>query len=131
MAEPSARWRRGADRPTGGSGERRGPADYRNPWGFQARLDAGPPSGLPRRRAKALLAYLALPPERVHPRDKLAALLWGDLSDEHARQTLRQALATLRRVSLPSLTPTRSSWPMTVVARSSLTHTNVGAKAAP
>src|SRR2546426_3902721 len=65
--------------------------------GFQARLDTGEALGLPRRKAKALLAYLALPPGQAHPRDKLAALLWGDLSDEHARQALRQALATLRR----------------------------------
>jgi DNA-binding SARP family transcriptional activator len=45
--------------------------------GFQARLDLGPPVALPTRKSQALLAYLALPLGRAHPRDTLAALLWG------------------------------------------------------
>jgi hypothetical protein len=48
--------------------------------GFQARLDAGPPAALLTKKVQAFFAYLALPPGREHPRDKLAALLWGDLA---------------------------------------------------
>src|SRR5687768_7980146 len=65
--------------------------------GFRARLDAGPPLALPTRKAQALLAYLALPLGHVHPRDKLAALLWGDMRQPQARASLRQALAAIRR----------------------------------
>jgi DNA-binding SARP family transcriptional activator len=49
------------------------------------------------RKAWALLAYLALPPGQMHPRDKLTALLWGGVPDPQARASLRQALLTLRR----------------------------------
>ena len=46
------------------------------------------------REAWPLLAYLALPPGRMHPGDKPTALLWGDVPDSQARAmfTLRQAL---------------------------------------
>ena len=40
---------------------------------------------LPNRKARALLAYLAVPPGRRHSRDKLAALLWGDHPESQAR----------------------------------------------
>jgi DNA-binding SARP family transcriptional activator len=69
--------------------------------GFQARLGAGPPLTLPTKKIQALLAYLALPPGREHARDKLAALLWGDLSQGHARHSLRQALFALRQAVAP------------------------------
>ena len=69
--------------------------------GFQARLGSGPALSLPTRKAQALLAYLALPPGRAHPRDKLATLLWGDSPEGQARNSLRQALFALRR-ALPA-----------------------------
>lgn len=53
--------------------------------GFQARLEPGPTLRLPTRKAQALLAYLALPLGQAHPRDKLAALLWGGIRQESAR----------------------------------------------
>jgi DNA-binding SARP family transcriptional activator/predicted ATPase len=65
--------------------------------GFAMRRDSGPAVRLPRRKAEALLTYLALPPGRAHPRDKLATLLWGDTGEDQARQSLRQALAALRQ----------------------------------
>ena len=65
--------------------------------GFQARLDAGPVLALPTRKAQALFAYLALPSGQAHPRDKLAALLWGGIREESARASLRQALFAIRR----------------------------------
>src|SRR5919201_958149 len=65
--------------------------------GFHARLEPGSAIALPTRKSQALLAYLALPLGRAHPRDKLAALLWGGIRDESARASLRQALFAIRR----------------------------------
>ena len=65
--------------------------------GFEARLASGAPLSLPTKKAQALLAYLGLRPGQSHPRDKLAALLWGEKSDELARGGLRHALVALRR----------------------------------
>jgi predicted ATPase/DNA-binding SARP family transcriptional activator len=65
--------------------------------GFQARLAQGPPLALPTRKAQALLTYLALPLGRAHPRDTLAALLWGGTRQESARAGLRQALFSIRK----------------------------------
>src|SRR5262245_54654170 len=64
--------------------------------GFQARLDFGPPLILPV-KAQALLAYLAIRSGQAHPRDKLAALLWGGTDDEHARGNLRRTLFDIRQ----------------------------------
>jgi DNA-binding SARP family transcriptional activator len=64
---------------------------------FEARLGSGATITFPRRKSEALLAYLALHPGQAQARDKLAALLWGDVSDDRARHSLRQALVTLRR----------------------------------
>ena len=50
---------------------------------------------LPTHKAGLLLAYLVLHPV-VHSREKLAAVFWGDVADEHARGSLRKALAHLR-----------------------------------
>ena len=76
--------------------------------GFQARLDPGGAISLPTKKAQALLAYLALPLGPAHPRDKLAALLWGGIREESARNSLRQALFALRKAltttAPPSLT---------------------------
>jgi DNA-binding SARP family transcriptional activator len=49
------------------------------------------------KKAQALLAYLALAPDRAHRREKLASLLWSDRSEESARQNLRQCLTAIRR----------------------------------
>jgi len=48
------------------------------------------------RKAEALLAFLALPIGRAHPRDKLTALLWDDVPRPPARARLRQALFAIR-----------------------------------
>ena len=65
--------------------------------GFQARLQTGEVMLLPGRKAQALLAFLALPLGRAHPRDKLAALLWGGIREESARASLRQTLFVIRK----------------------------------
>src|SRR6185295_17554741 len=67
--------------------------------GFQARLEDGRPYPLPTRKVQALLAFLALPVGHFQSRDKLAALLWGDTPEAQARQSLRQALSSLRRAA--------------------------------
>lgn len=50
------------------------------------------------RKAKALLAWLAVNPDQQHPREKLAAVLWPDSDEAQGRHSLRQALAELRKV---------------------------------
>src|SRR5438067_7093836 len=47
------------------------------------------------RKAQALLLYLAVE-GGLHPRAKLAALLWPDSEPTDARKTLRNALSLLR-----------------------------------
>lgn len=57
----------------------------------------GVPLELPRsRRARALLAWLALNPGS-HPRASVAARFWPDVLDESARTSLRAALSELRQ----------------------------------
>ena len=65
--------------------------------GFQARFESGVALEVPTHKYRALLAYLALPPGRAHPRDKLVALLWDDLSRAQGRTRLRQAILAIRR----------------------------------
>lgn len=55
---------------------------------------------LPTRKVKALLAYLACHPGQTLGRPKLATLLWGSSGDTQARDSLRQALALLRKTLL-------------------------------
>ncbi|MBP8948163.1 MAG: AAA family ATPase [Candidatus Promineofilum sp.] len=49
------------------------------------------------RKATALLAYLAVT-GRFHTRDALAALLWPEMDDSHARAALRRTLSSLKSV---------------------------------
>lgn len=72
--------------------------------GFDARLAAGDAVHVPTQKAQALMAYLGLRPGQTHQRDKLAALLWGERSDKHARDGLRHALVVLRK-ALPDVKP--------------------------
>ncbi|HJT56028.1 MAG TPA: BTAD domain-containing putative transcriptional regulator, partial [Ktedonobacteraceae bacterium] len=48
------------------------------------------------RKATALIAYLAVTRQR-HSRDALAALLWPEYDQSHARATLRRTLSTLNK----------------------------------
>ena len=57
-------------------------------------------------KVPALLVYLAVT-HRAHSRDKLAALLWGEMSDADAKNNLRQALTNLRKIADENLTITR------------------------
>jgi predicted ATPase/DNA-binding SARP family transcriptional activator len=60
------------------------------------------------RKTQALLAYLAVT-GRPHPREALAGLLWGELPEESARGSLRQALANLARLVGEHLLITRTT----------------------
>jgi predicted ATPase/DNA-binding SARP family transcriptional activator len=55
----------------------------------------GAPVTVDTRKATALLAYLAVS-GRGHARETLAALLWPEYDDTHARAALRRTLSTLR-----------------------------------
>src|ERR1700724_1855277 len=65
--------------------------------GIRLQTPQGEPVPLSTKKVGALLAYLALHPDQVQPRPKLAALLWGDHSEVPARDSLRQALSLLRK----------------------------------
>ncbi len=79
--------------------------------GWQLRVDGtevAPPAS---KRARAVLAYLALNPG-VHPRRRLAARFWPDVLDESARASLRVALTEVRQALGPAaghLTATREA----------------------
>ena len=49
------------------------------------------------RKARAMLAYLAVRVDEDIPRETLAGLLWGDRGPDQARASLRQSLAALRK----------------------------------
>src|SRR5262245_21798820 len=65
--------------------------------GFEARTDSGLSLAISRTKAQMLLAYLAMHPKQTHLRDKLATLLWDDVSAEQARLSLRQTLFVIRQ----------------------------------
>src|SRR5258705_6459877 len=64
--------------------------------GFEVRTEVGATVVVPTRKAQGLVAYLALTPGLVHPRDKLTALLWPEAAPGAARNALRQTLFVLR-----------------------------------
>ena len=49
------------------------------------------------KKARALLAFLALHPGEPQARPRLTGLLWGDSGEPQARVSLRQTLSMLRR----------------------------------
>lgn len=63
---------------------------------FDVRLD-GRPIPFSSRPAQSLFAYLILKAGTPHRREKLAALLWPDSSEETARGNLRHALWQVRK----------------------------------
>jgi len=78
--------------------------------GFQARLEPGGAVSLPTRKAQALLAYLALPLGQAHPRDKLAALLWGGIRrSQPAAACVKRSSPCARRSGPPSHRVSRST----------------------
>jgi DNA-binding SARP family transcriptional activator len=59
----------------------------------------GQPVGGMRKKDLALLVYLCVDQTAVHPRGRLASLLWGGSPDERARHSLTQALGRLTRTA--------------------------------
>src|SRR5437762_348334 len=59
-------------------------------------LPSGAPVRLVRKKAQALLAFLALSPGRAHSRERLIALFWPDASEADGRNSLRVTLSALR-----------------------------------
>lgn len=69
-------------------------------WGDFALSAADGSNVTPRgRKARALVAWLAMHPDRPASRERLAGLLWGDRGEEQARASLRQVLFELRPLS--------------------------------
>src|SRR5579871_1032067 len=56
----------------------------------------------PTQRARALLAYLATHPDRAHPREFLAEMLWPEGDPDAIRLRLNQTVAEIRRALTPA-----------------------------
>ncbi len=65
---------------------------------FHVTLDGRAINDFSTDKARALLAYLVVERQYPHRREALASLIWPDQPDERARQSLRQALSSLRQV---------------------------------
>lgn len=86
---------------------------------------------------RALLAYLAVDPTKVHSRAHLASMLWPEVADDKSRQSLREALYRIRRAfdsTLPATDEeTRASDTVLAITRSTVGFadaTEVGSDAA-
>lgn len=66
--------------------------------GFEVLRDGRQLTKLCQGKMRALLAYLAAEATQAHTRQALAGLLWPERDEDHARQSLRQALTDLRAV---------------------------------
>ena len=75
---------------------------------LQITRDGSPVPNFISNKVPALLAYLVVT-RRAHTRDKLAALLWGEMSTADAKNNLRQSLTNLRKIADDCLTITRDS----------------------
>ncbi len=56
--------------------------------------------GLRNRKARAMLAYIALSETGDEPRERLAGLFWSEFGEQNARATLRQAVHEAREAML-------------------------------
>jgi TolB-like protein/Flp pilus assembly protein TadD len=65
--------------------------------GFSLAGPDGAEIPLKSRKAKGLLAYLALSPGQTRSREEIMALLWSDRGEVQARASLRQVLSGLRK----------------------------------
>ena len=65
--------------------------------GFFASSGEGAEIAIKSKKARALLAYLALSPRKVRSREEIMALLWSDRGEDQARASLRQVLTALRK----------------------------------
>jgi DNA-binding SARP family transcriptional activator len=73
--------------------------------GVRVAHDGQPPIQHVTRAVQSLLAYLLLHRQRLHPREVLAGVFWGDQSEDRARSCLSTALWRLRGVLEPNGVP--------------------------
>jgi DNA-binding SARP family transcriptional activator/TolB-like protein len=66
-------------------------------FAIEANVGRPIPISIRSRKARALLAYLAMKPDCRARREELATLFWGDNPDTLARHSLRQCLISLRQ----------------------------------
>jgi DNA-binding SARP family transcriptional activator len=66
-------------------------------FAIEAKVGRSIPIVVRSRKARALLAYLAMNPDYRASREELATLFWGDNPDAVARHSLRQCLISLRQ----------------------------------
>src|SRR5215470_12049844 len=66
-------------------------------FAIEANVGRPIPISVRSRKARALLAYLAMKPDYRARREELATLFWGDNPDPLARHSLRQCLISLRQ----------------------------------
>lgn len=62
-------------------------------------------SRFPTQKVAGLLAYLALYPDRNHPREELVERFWSQRDFEQGRVSLRTTLVALRKALEPSDCP--------------------------
>ena len=85
--------------------------------GFALQRANGEAVQISNRKARALIAYLALTPNNTESRERLAGLLWSDRAEEQARGSLRQTLKQIRLLfadigfSVCRIEPERSAIP--------------------
>lgn len=71
----------------------------------EVRCGKGPSRRFPTEAAKALFTYLVLNRSRLHTRESLTGVFWGDHPESKARKCLRTELWRLRRTVEPVGTP--------------------------
>ncbi|MDB5873266.1 MAG: hypothetical protein JWQ07_2708 [Ramlibacter sp.] len=86
---------------------------------FSVLDDKGTPLNLSTRKQAALLAFLAMQPNKICRREVLAATFWGDNDEARARHSLSQALYDLRRCLGPQVV--RSSGQMVWITKGTVT----------
>src|SRR5438034_883288 len=75
-----------------------------------ALLENGRQLPVPGTKDRALLAFLAMRSGEPQSRERLIGLLWGDRSEEQARQSLRQSLSRLKRIAPVCFADRMNAW---------------------
>src|SRR5262245_50174224 len=77
--------------------KRRAAFEFHQRWHGRGHVGRRIPISVRSRKARALLAYLAMKPDYRARREELATLFWGDNPDALARHSLRQCLISLHQ----------------------------------
>ena len=80
---------------------------------FHVEIESAVVSNFPTDKVRALLAYLALEPGRVHSRRELAALLWPEQEESQALSNVRNSLHRLQK-TLDNAAPNLSEQVLTI-----------------